>query len=208
MNSQPTSPKRPYRSTRRQQQAERTRGDVLAAAVGLFRDRGWSGTKVADVAAAADVAVETVYAGFRSKKGLLRAAMDVAVVGDAEPVAFAERPEARRLAEGSFDDRLAAAATVTADIHARSIGVWQAILEAAAGDPEVDGWRADLEAGRRVEIHRSVEAIAGGAVDEVVVDAVWALLGPETYRKLTADRSMDRAAYEAFVREVLRRLLS
>ncbi|MGH9133320.1 MAG: TetR/AcrR family transcriptional regulator, partial [Ilumatobacteraceae bacterium] len=73
--------RRPYRSTRRKQQAARTRSDVLAAAVRLFAEHGWSGSTLAAIAREADVAVETVYGAFGSKKGLLRAAMDVAVVG-------------------------------------------------------------------------------------------------------------------------------
>ncbi|MGH3179671.1 MAG: TetR/AcrR family transcriptional regulator, partial [Streptosporangiaceae bacterium] len=39
-----------------------------------------------EVARAAGVSVETVYASFRSKGDLLLAAIDVAVVGDAAPV--------------------------------------------------------------------------------------------------------------------------
>ena len=38
------------------------------------------------------MSVETIYNGFGSKKALLREAMDVAVVGDTEPIPYAERP--------------------------------------------------------------------------------------------------------------------
>ena len=86
----PAVPKRRYNSNRRAMQAAQTRGDVLAAAIRLFTAAGWAGTTISAVAAAAGVSVETVYSGFGSKKGLLRAAMDVAVVGDAEPVPFVE----------------------------------------------------------------------------------------------------------------------
>ena len=61
--------RRPYRSARRQQQAAQTRALVLAAATSLFADRGWSSTGMRDIAKAAGVAVETVYASFGSKTG-------------------------------------------------------------------------------------------------------------------------------------------
>src|SRR5690349_19724964 len=105
---------RTYNSTRRSRQAAQTRSEILTATVELFGTNGWSGTTLAAIAAKADVAVETIYAGFGSKKGLLRAALDVAVVGDTEEIPFAERPEALRLGDGPLDERLRAAAQVTA----------------------------------------------------------------------------------------------
>src|SRR5690554_2448277 len=85
--------KRPYNSTRRARQAAQTRADVLAAAMALFAEQGWAGTTLAAIADEAGVSVETIYNGFGSKKALLREAFDVAVVGDAEPIPLAERPE-------------------------------------------------------------------------------------------------------------------
>ena len=53
-----------------------------------------------EVAAEAGVATETLYVHFSSKRALLQAVVDVAVVGDAEPIAVAERPEFR--ADGNW----------------------------------------------------------------------------------------------------------
>src|SRR6478735_12842871 len=134
----PTSteaPRRSYTSTRRAQQAAQTRSDVLAAATRLFTTSGWAGTTVSAIAAEAGVAVETIYSGFGSKKALLRAAMDVAVVGDTDPIPWAEREEFRRLGEGPPSTRAKAAAEVVSVIHVRSSGVWKAIMEASTADP-------------------------------------------------------------------------
>ena len=108
-------PARTYDSSRRARQAAQTREEVLAAAVTLFNEQGWAATKLADIAARAGVAVETIYSGFGSKKGLLRAAMDVAVVGDAAPVPFSEREEFLQFGRGPLDD----ASTRRGDGHGR-----------------------------------------------------------------------------------------
>jgi len=93
--------RRAYRSPRREQQAAETRAMVVAAAARLFGERGWAGTGMRDVARAAGVSVETVYASFRSKADLLLAAIDVAVVGDAAPVPLDQRPEFAALGSGT-----------------------------------------------------------------------------------------------------------
>jgi AcrR family transcriptional regulator len=203
-----TTPARTYRSTRRAAQAAQTRSDVLAAAMRCFERTGWTGTTLAAIAREAGVAVETVYAGFGSKKGLLRAAMEAGVVGDAEAVPFAERDESRRLGRGTPAERLAAGAAVVADIHERTAGTWRAILDVAAGDPEVAAWRDELEAGRLVEIRRSLGLITGrDDVDDVAVEALFVLYGPETYTKLVHDLGWDRERYVAFLGAVAARVL-
>jgi TetR/AcrR family transcriptional regulator, regulator of autoinduction and epiphytic fitness len=203
MSSTATTPqRRRYNTTRRSLQAAQTRSDVLSAAVRLFTAGGWSGTTIAAVAAEAGVSVETVYSGFGSKKGLLRGAIDVAVVGDAEPVPFVERDAFASLARGDREARLEAGVGVIADIHERSAGVWRAIMEAAVGDPDVDAWRLELERGRRVDLRRSVAAILGAEPDETTIDILWVLFGPEIYLKLTTDAGRSRAEYEAYVRRV------
>src|SRR3954467_10409805 len=122
--------KRAYDSSRRTRQAAQTRDEVLRAGTACFAETGWAGTTLADIAQAAGVSVETIYKGFGSKKGLLRAAMEVGVVGDAEPIPYAERPEFRALGEGSREERIVRGCALVATIHERSAGVWQAIVEA------------------------------------------------------------------------------
>lgn len=197
---------RRYDSTRRSQQAAQTRADVLAAAIELFSAHGWAGTTLGAVAEAAGVSVETIYNGFGSKKGLLRQAMDVAVVGDAEPVPFVERAEFRGLAEGTLDERIERGVGVATAIHERSSGVWQAIVEASSSDEEVDGWRRELEAGRRLDLGRSIEVILGRPVEDALLALLWVLFGPETYRKLVHDEGLSRAEFEALLVEGIKRL--
>src|SRR3954467_8410941 len=112
-SSAPRSPaKRAYNSSRRSLQAAQSRDEVIRSAVARFSATGWAGTTLAAIAEEAGVSVETIYNGFGSKKGLLRAAMDVAVVGDTEPIPFVERPEFLDLGQGTLEERFARAATV------------------------------------------------------------------------------------------------
>lgn len=200
------APRRRYNSSRRALQAAQTRRDVLAAATELFATSGWAGTTLAAIAARAGVAVETVYSGFGSKKALLRAAMDVAVVGDAEPVPLAKREEFRRLSIGSVRERLRAGVALATEVHVRSAGVWRAIVEAAGADPEIEGWRAEFERNRRVDLQRGLGEILGRPLEGPMLEVVWALAGPEVYRKLVVDAGMTRNAYEDCMVEALTRL--
>ncbi len=87
-------PARPYRSAHRQGQARRTRRRILDAAAAEFSSRGYAATTVAAIAAAAGVSVPTVEQAFRTKANLLKAAIDVAIAGDDEPVPVLQRPAA------------------------------------------------------------------------------------------------------------------
>ncbi len=200
--------KRTYNSSRRALQAAQTRDEVLRAGTELVRQAGWAATTLAAIAEEAGVSVETVYNGFGSKKGLLRAAMDAAVVGDTDPVPFVERPEFLQLGEGPLDERIARGAVVVAATHERSAGVWQAIVEAASADEEVDAWRLEWEQNRRLDTGRSMALVLGRQPDEQLVTMLWVLYSPEAYLKLVHDAGFTREEYEAFLIEASTRLIS
>src|SRR5579884_2300281 len=62
-------------STRFARRRERTRRELLAAATGVLARKGLADTKIADIAAAADVGVGTVYLHFATKEALVEAAV-------------------------------------------------------------------------------------------------------------------------------------
>jgi TetR/AcrR family transcriptional regulator, regulator of cefoperazone and chloramphenicol sensitivity len=104
--------RRRYDSPRRRDQARATRAAIAAAARGLFMERGWAGTRVRDVAAAAGVAEPTVYAVYGSKSGLalalIDAVADAADLGAQEAglAAAAGDPAGQLAAMAGFDRRL------------------------------------------------------------------------------------------------------
>ncbi|MEO7430336.1 MAG: helix-turn-helix domain-containing protein, partial [Acidimicrobiales bacterium] len=59
--------KRSYDSSRRRAQAAETRAVIVRAGCDLFIEQGYGRTTVADIARAAGVSVETIYASFGNK---------------------------------------------------------------------------------------------------------------------------------------------
>jgi AcrR family transcriptional regulator len=198
--------KRAYSSRRRAEQAARTRADVLAAAVELFGESGWARTTINAVADRAQVSAETVHKTFGSKRNLLKAAMDFAIVGDDDETAFADRPEFERSAlTGSFEERLRAGFELAANTHERAAGVWRAIAETAPSDPEIESARLEMERARVSDSRRFMELALGEPPDETTLRAAWLLAGPDAYGKLTREAGLDRAGYvdtmvDAFLR--------
>ena len=180
---------------------------MLEAATRLFGERGWSATGMRDVAREASVSVETVYAGFGSKSELLMAAIDVAVVGDAEPVPLDQRSMFAALGQGDRGQRVRAAARMLTGIHRRTAGVNHALREAAASDPDLDRLMREREEGRRQNVEQGMALVTGRQVMGRETDAMWAVLDVSVYRLLTDLRGWSDDQYEEWVAEAIDRLL-
>lgn len=205
MARDPAPEQRKYRSTLRARQVEQTRREILDAAVRLFAQHGWARTTLAAVAAEAGVAVETVYNGFRSKKALLRAAMDVAIVGDADPVPLIERDMYQRLLAETPEHRLEGGAEMARTIYSGPAPrVWSALIEAAAGDPEVARWCAELEESRRVTMQQWLELTYGRPFDERTLDVIWWITSIETYTKLCVERAWTIDQWQEWLVDTVR----
>jgi AcrR family transcriptional regulator len=202
-----TGPRR-YRSPRRKHQAEQTRALILDAASGLFAQRGWSATGMRDVATAAGVAVETVYANFAGKAELLKSVLDVAVVGDDEPVPLEDRAEFTATAEGEFGDRVAAAARLVTTVHERTNGLHKALLEAAAGDAKLAKTLQDTDESRRVSVRQGAELVAQRSLTQAEVDGLWAVLSVEVFRLLVERSGWSTPQYESWAGQTIRRLVA
>jgi AcrR family transcriptional regulator len=160
-----------------------------------------------DVAHAAGVSVETVYASFRSKSELLMAAIDLAVVGDAAPVPLNQRPEFAALGSGTRQQRARATARLVTGINQRTAGVVLALREAAASDAELAERLRERERRRRVNVEQGAALVAGRAVTPEEVDGLWAVLAVEVYQLLTGLRGWTPQQYENWLAGVIDRLL-
>lgn len=70
------STNRGYRSSLREEQAQRTRLLIRRAARDLFGSRGFAATTIAHIAADAGVSAATVYAAYESKAGIVSAMLE------------------------------------------------------------------------------------------------------------------------------------
>jgi AcrR family transcriptional regulator len=201
------SERRTYRSPRREQQAAQTREAVVAAAADLFAARGWAATGMRDVAAQAGVSVETVYSTVGSKTDLLVAAIDVSVVGDAEPVPLAERPEFAALGVGTIAQRSAAAARLVTAIHERNAQLQLALAQGAASEPELARLVREAEARRRLNVRQAAELVTRRSVQDAEADALWAVTSADVFRLLTGGAGWSVPQYEAWVARAIAREL-
>jgi AcrR family transcriptional regulator len=128
--------KRSYDSSRRRAQADVTRTEVVHAARDLFIEQGYGRTTLADIARAAGVSVETIYAAFGNKATLLHKAWDITVGGDDEDIVFHERPEVMAIrSEPDLATRLMLHAAFSTQTATR-IAPFQLMVQSAAGaDP-------------------------------------------------------------------------
>jgi AcrR family transcriptional regulator len=199
--------RRAYDSPRRLQHAAQTRAAVLDAATRLFGERGWAGTGMRDIATAAGVAVETVYANFGGKPELLLAALDVAVVGDSEPIPLADRPEFGDLGRGTRGERLRAAARLLRQVHERTYGLGKALREAAAGDALLAKRLSEAEQRRRSNIEEAIELVTMQPVDESQRDGIWAVVSMQVYQLLVDMAGWTPDEYEDWIADTIGRLL-
>jgi AcrR family transcriptional regulator len=197
---------RTYRSPRRALQAQQTRTAVLAACRALFAERGWAATGVRDVATAAGVSVETVYATLGGKVALLTAALDGAVAGDDEPVPLAERPMFLALGAGSLAKRTAAAAALITDIHVRTIGLQRALREGAGGEPALAELLAAQEENRRASTGQGMALVLRRPIDERERDLFWAQTCPEVFDALVNRSGWSAKQYAEWVASLIENL--
>ena len=156
--------KRRYDSTGRREQARQNQRRILAAAHDLFVTKGYGRTTIADVAAAAGLAPETVYAAFRNKPTLLHRAWDVIVAGDDEAVLVHERPELRAvLAEPDLAVRLTRLAAVNTTIMRRTAPLHLAVQGAAATDAAAAAMLVEIDRQRleSMAVHARAAAATG-----------------------------------------------
>ncbi|MET8845726.1 helix-turn-helix domain-containing protein [Amycolatopsis sp. NPDC004625] len=202
--------KRRYDTSRRQEQARENRRRILAAASALFREKGYAGTAMPEVAKAAGVSVQTVYKAFANKATLLKAVFDVTVAGDDEDVPIAGRdfiaeiqaePDAARKIELYLDHLVGVVPAVSpVQLLAR---------DAAAADPAA----AEVWAQMRQEMltamtYFSADLLATGQVKpgltaDDVRDILWTYHGPEQYELLCLERGWSPERYGKFLRDAI-----
>jgi AcrR family transcriptional regulator len=192
--------KRRYDSTRRRQQAEENRRRILAAADELFVTKGYGATTIKEVAAAAGLAVETVYAAFGNKLALLHRAWDVAVGGDEQDVHVLDRPEMRAvLDEPDLTARFARLAGVNTAIMRRTARLRLVVQAAAGSDPAAAELLAEIDRARwdAMGVHARTAAATGqlAVAEEVCRDVLFATTDGSLWLNLVGGRGWSDTRY-------------
>jgi AcrR family transcriptional regulator len=183
---------------------------VLDAAGELFSTVGYAGTTIAELAAAAGVAPQTVYSSFGSKRAVLKELVDVRIAGDDEPVPILDRPFVRQImAEPDGRRKLEIFAEHLRGVHERTVDVLVALRAAADSDPEVaDLWRTLLE-----QRHTGQTAFARHLAEAGVLRAelttaeaaavISTLMDHELYRSLTRDHHWSPERWQRWYADLL-----
>ena len=203
-------PRRPYASALRTEQARQTRARMLDAAQRVFGDKGYASSTIEAIASEAGVAVDTVYARFGSKRGLLSALMDVRVGGDDEPIDLLDRsgPQGVRLEPNQKRQLDAFAKDITLVIE-RARPVDDIMRGAAAVDSEIAALRGRIQEQRFQNMLKFVSWVTangrlrGGMSEEAAAAIVWSVTSPEMHRLLRVDRAWTVERYTEWLADTL-----
>jgi AcrR family transcriptional regulator len=200
----PARKKRTYSSQARADSAEETRKRILDAARALFGRRGIDRVTIADIGARADVAGSTVYAVFKSKTGIIRALMELALFGD-------RFRSAQELLAGVTDPvKLVELTPRVARAIYESESLELGLLRNASGfspelrkvEEEFERIRYDMQERRLRALFEAGKARKGLSLDEAR-RILWTLTSRELYRKLVDEGGFSPERYELWLSQTL-----
>ena len=205
----PAAPKPP----RRQAQVARTEQRIIAAATELFLADGYLATTLEAVAGRARVAARTVYVRFGTKAALFKRVVDVAIVGDTEPVSVLGRDWMQAaLTAPTAAERIAAGAAVGRQIMQRTGALFAVAQQAAAIEPVVAGfWQQGREQARYAQsvfwTRMAEDGLLAPAADLAwLIDTASILGAAETYLLITRLTGWDLDAYQDWLAATWTRL--
>jgi AcrR family transcriptional regulator len=181
---------------------------ILDAARRLFEDGGYAATAVPSIAAAAGVAVKTVYLAFESKAGLLRAVWAARLGGDEEATPVLQRRWMRELTDEARPvEKLHLLAAQSRRVKTATGPLLEVIRTAAATDPEIAALWEEIQA-KLLRVQRAVvdQLDALGALRpalevEEATDVLWTLNHPSVWHLLVRERRWSPARYEQWFHE-------
>jgi len=208
----PVPPPPAASSTRapRRPRAQATRRRIRDAARRLFVERGYVATTIEAIAGEASVAVPTVYLAFGTKRALLAELLDIACVGEEEPVAVLERPWVDELRhDPDPQGQLRRWVRGVRDINARVAPLWEVARNAADADPDIGAQvqhykTLTLQADRDfVTVLAATCGLRPGLDPQRAADIVFGLLSHELYRLLVIEQGWAPEDWERWVANAL-----
>ncbi|WP_328472600.1 TetR/AcrR family transcriptional regulator [Actinoplanes sp. NBC_00393] len=176
----------------RAEQARATRRRIVAAAAEQFVARGYGATLLDQVAEQSGVAVQTVYFHFGNKRTLLKHVMDVAAVGDDEPVPLMDRPWARQIQQETDPRRIIELWVAGGREILHRVAPLMRVMRGAIGtDPELAAqWETNQQETRTAhgflaQLLADRDALRPGLDVDQARDIAFTLNGVETYLQFT-----------------------
>jgi AcrR family transcriptional regulator len=183
---------------------------VIDAAQTLFLERGHGATTIDAISTLSDVPPATVYRLFSSKRGILKALLDVSIAGDDEAVPIADRPPVRSLlADPDPKKMVASFVHIAAKVNARTAAIYRILTSAAASDADAATLLDELTRQRQEGQGRVARALARRRAlrptlrERDAGDIIHALVSPEVYGLLVVDRRWPPERYETWLTETL-----
>lgn len=199
--------RRTYDNSRRQADAEARQHRIVTAATQLFVEQGFAATSIDQIARAAEVSPQTVYAAYGSKAGVLSRAIDVAVLGDFGPESLTDRVP--MLADMSSEPQrmfFAAAAHFVRELHDRVAPLIQVMLQAG-----LDELRMKVTQQIRADCGLWVEqlgpALRPSLTKDEAADILVTIQAPYLYTLFTVDLGRSPDQYEKWLADALARML-
>jgi len=196
-------PKRDYKSSIRDLQAEATRRVILDAAKRVFEREGFAAATMQAVAAEADVVPKTVYSAFKTKSGLLSAVWDTALRGSETAPGVSALSWYREVLEEPAPERqLRLNARNSRVVKERIAGVIAVIRDGATSDEGVGKLWHDIETSfykNQLAIVTSIAdkgALKDGLDAARAADILWTLNHPDLWRLLVTVRGWTPDDYE------------
>lgn len=189
------------------ERGRKTRARVVDSSTTLFCEQGYLDTTMAAIAAAADVAVQTLYLAFGSKVAILTAAHDTAVVGDDEPTALLDRAWANDVRDDLDGPRaLRIVITNTLAVVDRVAPLYY-VIQTAAAEAEVGNLLARIK-DQRLATMRALAAelatkdgFAPALSADEAADLLYAAVSNELHQMLVIERHWTKDAWERWAYE-------
>jgi AcrR family transcriptional regulator len=208
-----SSVKRSYDNDRRTARSQDTKQRILEAARQLLMAKGYRATTVAQVARAAGVHHDTIYALVGRKPEILRELIEMAISGADGPVAPEEREYVQRmLAEPDPRQKLAIYASAMQAIQTRMAPLLLALRDASSTEPEAEQVWNVISERRAANMRRLVADLGEGVLrpelsDDTAADIIWATASSEVFILLTTQRRWSLRQYEDWLYDTWCRLL-
>jgi AcrR family transcriptional regulator len=205
--------RRRYDGTRRQADAEARHRRIVTEATALFLSQGFGATSVGQIASAAEVSMQTVYATFGSKAGVLARAIDVALAGDWDGTKVIDRiPTFDEVRDASDTARFVEYAGSIGALNARVAPLIRVMEQSASTDPALEALRGRLIESIQADCRQWIDQMGNEALRPGLspqhAASVMAMIGsPYVYSVFLTDAHWTPDEYEKWLAHALPHLL-